>query len=218
MRKLGYFAAIATLTALPVATWAGAAQQGSSSSANSQSQNSGTNSSSAQTQSATPAPASNEDPLVAASRKAKEAKEQKAQQQAGKPAKVFTNENLPSSGVSSVGATADSSDSSSTNASASTAPAGQGEKYWRDKFASLNAKLKQDQDELDVMQRELGVLNVQNYNDPVQAMQQGLTRGDINKKTSDIDAKQKAVADDKQAIEDAQDALRKSGGDAGWGR
>jgi hypothetical protein len=59
---------------------------------------------------------------------------------------------------------------------------------------------------------------VQYYNDPVKAMQQQLSRDDINKKTADIDAKKKQIEADQQAIEDAQDELRKSGGDPGWGR
>ena len=66
---------------------------------------------------------------------------------------------------------------------------GNGEKAWREKFAGLRAKLARDQEDLGVMQRELGVLDLQNYSDPMKAMQQELTRDDINKKTSAIDAK-----------------------------
>ena len=54
------------------------------------------------------------------------------------------------------------------------------------------------------MQRELGVLNTQFYPDPVQAMEQQLTRDDINKKTSDIDKMQDQIQADKQAISDAE--------------
>ena len=79
-------------------------------------------------------------------------------------------------------------------------------------------KLATDQADLDVMQRELGVLDVQNYSDPVKAMQQALTRSDINKKAADIDAKTKEIEADKQAIADAEDDLRKAGGDSGWAR
>jgi hypothetical protein len=68
------------------------------------------------------------------------------------------------------------------------------------------------------MQRELGVLDVQNYSDPVKAMQQEMTRSDINQKTADIDAKSKQIDADKQAIADAEDDLRKAGGDPGWSR
>jgi hypothetical protein len=49
-------------------------------------------------------------------------------------------------------------------------------------------------------------------------MQQDLTREDINKKTSDIEAKKQQIEADKQAIADAEDDLRKAGGDPGWAR
>ena len=55
----------------------------------------------------------------------------------------------------------------------------------------LHKKLEQDQADLDIMQRELGVLDVQYYNDPVKAMQQGYSRSDINEKTDKIEAKKK---------------------------
>ena len=156
-----------------------------------------------------------QDPLAAAARKAKEQKRQST-----KPPKVFTNDNLPSTGISTVGASASADDSPGASARPSGAAVsdGQGEKYWRDKFASLNKKLDQDQEELGIMQREMGQLNLQNYSDPNVAMQQGYSRSDIDKKTADIDAKQKDIEADKQAIADAQDDLRKSGGDSGWGR
>ena len=49
-------------------------------------------------------------------------------------------------------------------------------------------------------------------------MQQQLTRSDINEKTAEIDAKQKEIEADQQAIDDAEDDLRKAGGDPGWAR
>jgi hypothetical protein len=186
------------------------------STAQAQNASSSANSSSAAPQSQSSAPsnaAAPQDALAAAARKAKEQKSQTT-----KPAKVFTNDNLPTTGISTVGATP-STDSSDASASTSAAPpSGQGERYWRDKFASLNKKLEQDQGELDVMQRELGQLNLQNYSDPVQAMQQGYSRSDIQKKTDDISTMQKNIDADKQAIDDAEDDLRKAGGDPGWAR
>ena len=111
------------------------------------------------------------------------------------------------------GATADASAAAKKDAKS-----GSDEKAWRDKFARLRSKLDQDKADVDVMQRELGVLNVQYYNDPVKAMQQGMTREDINKKTADIEAKKQAIIADQQAIDDAEEDLRKAGGDAGWSR
>ena len=68
------------------------------------------------------------------------------------------------------------------------------------------------------MERELGVLDVQYYNDPLKAMQQQLTRSDINEKTAKIEAKKKEIEADQQAISDAENDLRKAGGEPGWAR
>ncbi len=164
---------------------------------------------------ATPAP--QHESVAVAARKSRDQKKESS-----KAPKVFTNENIPTSGgISSIGAS--SADSSAGNAAAGetaekSAKAGNDEKAWRDRFAKLNHKLEQDKQELDVMQRELGVLDVQYYSDPVKAMQQQLTRSDINDQTAKIDAKKKEIEADQQAIDDAQDELRKSGGDPGWAR
>jgi hypothetical protein len=164
------------------------------------------------------------DSLAAAARKARDAK--KDQSQAG-TARVFDNDSIPKQGgVSSVGAAEDASaagsDGSASDGAAppagSATPAENGEKAWRDRFAKLRTKLQQDEDALSIMQRELGVLDVQYYNDPNNALQQNLTRSDINAKTAKIDAGKQAVEADKQAISDAEDELRKSGGDIGWSR
>jgi hypothetical protein len=158
-------------------------------------------------------PPAQQDPLVAAARRAREEKKDQS-----KPPKVFTNENLPTTGgISSVGETHASGDNSADDKAAA-GPAGSDEKAWRAKFAQLHHKLDQDQADLDVMQRELGQLDIQYYNNPVKAMQQDLTREDINKKTNDIEAKKQQIEADKQAISDAEDDLRKAGGDSGWAR
>lgn len=164
----------------------------------------------AQSQGQAAAPSSQQDPLAEAARKAK------AQlKSAPKATKVFTNENLPAAGgISTVGAVP-SSESSSGAGNAKAASANN-EKAWRDRFAQLRHKLEQDQEALAVMQRELGDLDVQHYDDPNEALRQGYTRSDINQKTGDIDAKKQEIVADQQAIEDAEDELRKSGGEPGW--
>jgi len=164
-------------------------------------------------------PPAQEDPLVAAARRAREQKKDQT-----KPAKVITNDNIPTQGgISAVGASPSATPENGADNAAGTpvksgASSPNDEKSWREKFANLRHKVDQDQAELDVMQRELGVLDVQYYNDPVKAMQQDLTRADINKKTADIEAKKQQLEADKQAISDAEDELRKAGGDAGWAR
>jgi len=166
------------------------------------------------------------DPLVAAARKARE---QKKDQAGAKPPRVFNNDNIPTQGgVSAVGQqpatdNADGTDASAAAGSGSApasgaASAANGEKAWRDRFAKLRKKLEQDQADLDIMQRELGVLDVQYYNDPVKGMQQGYSRSDINEKTDKIEAKKKTIEADNQAIADAEDELQRAGGDPGWAR
>jgi hypothetical protein len=164
------------------------------------------------------------DPLVAAARKARE---QRKDQASAKPARVFTNDNIPTQGgVSAVGVApaADNADGAGAAAAGTAAPASDkpaaaaGESAWRERFAHLRKKLEQDQADVDLMQRELGVLDVQYYNDPVKGMQQGYSRSDINEKTDKIEGKKKDIEADQQAIANAEDELQKAGGDPGWAR
>jgi len=92
------------------------------------------------------------------------------------------------------------------------------EKEYRDKFA----KLREDQDlearKLDVMQRELNLMQQQYYTDPNEALREQYTRDEINKRTADIE-KQKAVVEKaKQAVADLEEELRTKGLPAGWAR
>jgi chromosome segregation ATPase len=166
----------------------------------------------AQAEPSTAAAPSQPDSLAEAARRAKQKKKD-----ASKPSRVFTNDNIPTAGgISSVGAAPAAQSTPASEAGGSTTS--NDEKKWRDKFATLHHKLEQDQQELQVMQRELGELNLQYYNDPMKAMQQELTRSDITAKTAKIDAKKKEIEADEQAISDAEDGLRKAGGDPGWAR
>jgi hypothetical protein len=155
-----------------------------------------------------------EDTLAEAARKAREERKQ-----APKATRVFTNDNIPTAGeISSVGATPASNEptgAASPSKTAGKAPTND-EKTWRARFASLRHKLEQDQAELSIMERELGQLNLQYYPDPNKQMQQQFSREDINKKTAAIEEKKTQVAADQQAISDAEDALRRAGGDPGW--
>jgi hypothetical protein len=174
-------------------------------------------------QSTVVSPPQQQDALVAAARKARE---QKKDQAGAKPPRVFNNDNIPTAGgVSAVGQTLAAADGADAAAGAAGAPApaasassGLDEKTWRKRFADLHKKLEQDQTDLDLMQRELGVLDVQYYNDPVKGMQQGYSRSDINEKTDKIESKKKAIEADQQAIANAEDELQKAGGDPGWAR
>ena len=163
------------------------------------------------------AASSSQETLGEAARRAREQKKDTPKQ-----AKVITNDNIPKEGgISAVGEeppAAENAENAPSDAAKSDKSAKSDEDKWRARFEKLHHKLEQDQADLEVMQRELGVLNLQYYNDPVKAMQQDLTRSDINEKTAKIAAKQKEIDGDKQAISDAEDDLRQAGGDPGWAR
>lgn len=213
MRAFLRFSAIAALLCAPVAIIA--QQQGAQSNQSAANQSKSSASDAATSVTASSAP---QDSLAEAARKAREQKKL-----AAKPGKVFTNDNIPTAGgISSASSSAAPSGkeaaTDATPASSSSSASANDEKSWRDKFAQLRQKLDRDKETLDVMQRELGELSVQYYSDPSKAMQQQLSRDDINKKTAAIDAKKKEVDADQQAIDDAEDDLRKAGGDPGWAR
>jgi len=176
---------------------------------------------SAASQSAAQAPpqaaSTGQESLAEAARRAREQKKDTPKQ-----TKVITNDNIPKEGgISAVGEeppAAENAENAPSDAAKSDKTAKSDEDKWRARFEKLRHKLEQDEADLDVMQRELGVLNLQYYNDPVKAMQQELTRSDINEKTAKIAAKQKEIEGDKQAISDAEDDLRQAGGDPGWAR
>lgn len=222
MRRDLLCAAVAAFLLIPASVLA--QQQSQSQNQQPQGQSSAQASAQHSSQSATPAQTTPVDPLVTAARKAREQKKDQP-----KPARVFDNDNIPTQGgVSAVGSApaGESSDGGGTaesgvdQAAAKTAaaPSGNDEKAWRERFTKLRKKLEQDQADLDIMQRELGVLDVQYYNDPMKGMQQGYTRSDINEKTAKIDDKKKQIEADQQALSDAEDELRRSGGDIGWAR
>jgi len=211
MRRILSWAAAAAILAIPTGS---RAQEADTKPAPAQQAPEGSADRSATTSSTVQSSAPPTESLADAARKAREARKDQP-----KPARVFDNDNLPGGTVSTVGKTEgakkDGDDASSDDKSKSGTDS---EKAWKEKFATLRSKLARDKEDLEVMQRELGVLNLQNYSDPNKGLQQELTRSDINNKTAAIDAKQKTIDADQQAIGDAEDDLRKSGGDSGWAR
>jgi hypothetical protein len=211
MRRILSWAAAAAILAVPAGS---RAQQADTKPAPAQQAPAGSAGSSATTSSTVESSAPQTESLADAARKAREAKKDQP-----KPPRVFDNDNLPGGTVSTVGKADEAKkDGDDTNSDDKSKSGTAGEKAWKERFALLRSKLARDKEDLEVMQRELGVLNLQNYSDPNKGLQQELTRSDINNKTAAIDAKQKAIEADQQAIDDAEDDLRKSGGDSGWAR
>jgi predicted RNase H-like nuclease (RuvC/YqgF family) len=144
-----------------------------------------------------------------------------------KPAKVFTNDNLP---VAS-GITENPSEKNpekpageaglETKGKGEANPTAEAEeahnaKYYRTRLSELQGKLDLHKRELDVLQQKVNLNQTQYYNDPNKSLQQQYTRSDINQLNQDIDAKKQQIADDEKAIEDLHDQLRREGGDPGW--
>ncbi len=150
---------------------------------------------------------------------ARQIKAQKAKEP--KPVKVITNDNI---GGTEDGETASSPNPKKDDASTSSAPEGSeakakvhDEAYYHSQMSTLKGTLETHQRELDVLQQKLGQNQMQQYgNDPNKSLQQQYSRDDINKLTTEINAKKQQIADDNKAIDDLHDQLRHEGGDPGW--
>lgn len=165
------------------------------------------------------------DPVADAARKAREQKKV-----APKAKKVFTDDDVKPADTPAPAPAAAPSDSATLSGEAKlqksqpVAPADaeqedpNSEKAWRKRFADQHRKISDAELELDVLQRELQKSDVQYYSDPQKAMNEQLTRNEINEKTAKIEAKKKQLADLKQELSDMEDQLRASGGDVGWAR
>jgi hypothetical protein len=171
-------------------------------------------------------------------------KAQAEKKQPAKPATVFTNDNIDSvkGTISVVGETPapaanqttttqdktktapadDKTKVASADDKTKTAPADDkktspnDEAYWRKTFADARKKLADDAHELDILQREYNLKQQQYYSDPNTAMREQYNRQDLTDTKVKIDEKTAAVAQDKQAISDLEDALRQAGGEPGW--
>jgi hypothetical protein len=185
--------------------------------------------------SAEPTSSSQSDSLGDAARKARAQKKDP-----GKPAKVFTNEdvgslkgtisvigNEPAPGTGAFKTAEKNDDKKPANGADAKATNGadlkdakkeqpKDEPYWRAKFAAARKTLAEDTKELDILQREFNLKQEQYSQDPNWAMREQNSRADINKTQSEIETKKQDIEKDKQALSDLEDELRKAGGNAGW--
>ncbi len=167
------------------------------------------------------------DPVADAARKAREQKKT-----APKPKKVFTDDDIapkPSAEVpapSEVTPNPDKSDGAVAQATTPVARNDAAEKKedpnsetaWRKRFAAQRRKIADAEEALSVLQREAEKADLQYYSDPQKAMNEQLTRQEINEKNEKIAAKKKEIADLKQQLSDMEDQLHSAGGDPGWAR
>jgi hypothetical protein len=92
------------------------------------------------------------------------------------------------------------------------------EKFWRKRFTDLRRDIEDTEKEIDILQRELGVANVQYYPQPVVALREQYSREEINGKIGMITEKRLELSILRQQLSDLEDQLRRSGGPAGWSR
>lgn len=92
------------------------------------------------------------------------------------------------------------------------------EKEYRERFAKLRDAVAVEEKKLDVMQRELNLMQTQYYSDPNVALREQTFRGQINQRTQEIDQQKAAVEKAKLAIVNLEEELRKKGLPAGWSR
>ena len=152
-----------------------------------------------------------------------------------KATKVFTNDNLPAGATaptSVVGAAPAKSEGEAKEAKEGEAgtqgeekkegeeakKSGHDEAYWRAKFAEQRSKIAFAEKEVDVLQRELNLMQQQYYSDPNEALRQQNTRGHINDQTQKINAKKDEIEKLKAGLAQLEDQLRQEGGDPGWAR
>ena len=159
------------------------------------------------------------DPVADAARRAREAK-----QNAPKPKKVYTDDDVskpkpaPPVATSTTPNSTVQPDGTSANTPAPADQDAKAEAAWRQRFKEQRDKISRAEKELDILQRETQKAEIQYYPDPQKAMTEQYTRKDINDKDAKVEAKRKEIADLKQGLSDLEDALRKAGGDSGWSR
>src|SRR6202140_2715093 len=166
------------------------------------------------------------DPVADAARKAREKKKD-----AAKPKKVYTDDDLKTSApVPEAAPTSAPANASGTEAAKTAQAAGDSTKggeatktedpnseaAWRKRFQAQRDKIAKAEKELDILGRELEKAQLEYYPDPQKALKEQYDRGDINKKSAKIDAKQREPDQLRQGLNVMEDQLRKSGGGPGW--
>lgn len=138
---------------------------------------------------------------------------------------VFTNDNLPSRGSLGI-ATVEHEEGAKEKAQATgnnlqTANEERDEKYFRSKVEKIRSQMEFHQRQLAILKQQLGLARIQYYPDPQKTLEQESTpafQSDVGKLRVKIADAEAAVANDQKALDDLQQELRRSGGDAGWTR
>ena len=150
-----------------------------------------------------------------------------------KAGKVFTNEDIRAAtiGGEAPAASAPAEQAAATTATGKAPEAGEAkpgptdataqaalEKEYREKFAKLREQVTYEEKKLDVLQRELNLMQMQYYSDPNVALRELNTRGEINQRIQEIEAQKGTIEKAKQAVADLEEELRRKNLPPGWAR
>lgn len=144
---------------------------------------------------------------------ARQLKAQKAKEP--KPVIVITNDTI-STPKDASGAAASKKGTGDAASSASATAEKHDAEYYRSRESKLQDQLEMHKRELAVLQQKLGQNQVQYYPNPQDSLMQQYSRGDIDKLTTEIDAKKQQIDGDEKALDDLREQLRHEGGDPGW--
>ncbi len=158
----------------------------------------------------------------------------------GAKVKVYTNDNIPGAGtMSAIGrvfgpaegapdAEGAAGESAAAGAEGEAAPAeGEtkecGEACWKGKFSEQRTKIKDAENEVDVLQREYNLARTQYYQDPNAAVREQYSNNtaggrELQNLLNRINEKKAQVDKLKQELSSLEDDLRKAGGQPGWAR
>jgi len=147
----------------------------------------------------------------------------------GHPVPVFTNDDLPTlSPISVIGAAPAPPAKEAPTPGPSAAPvaptgdpnnpADDSEGAWRARFAKARDQLSLDRRHVDIAQRELNLLQEQNYADPNQALLQQRDRSDIATKLNELNTAKQQVVADQAALANLEEQLRHKGLPPAWAR
>ena len=92
------------------------------------------------------------------------------------------------------------------------------EKEYRMKFAELRENLSLEERKLDILQRELNLMQQQYYSDPAATLREEQSRSSINTRIAEIEKQKGVVEMAKQAVAALEEELRVKGLPAGWAR
>lgn len=142
-----------------------------------------------------------------------------------KPVAVFTNDNLPrKNSLGMISATlekgAQEKGQTQENGAAQASVAGQhGGKYFRSKADNIRSQMEFHQRQLEVLKQQLGLAKMQYYPNPQKTLEQESSpafQTDVDKLRGKITKAEEAVAEDRKAMDDLEQELRRENGDPGW--